>query len=176
MKLQPLLVTTVLVLSACSGGSGDSGRDSFDDMEQAVDANSNVITETDANETDFALADTSWQSECTVEGASPGTSQIVVWRFTATEYFTGPNLYDNIGCQGAPRSVGVSGRYELTGNVTTTTNGLTVHEFEQYIGVQQFELLAQTIWLHMDGDALYVATTTDLGVEIDQATPVFFRQ
>lgn len=109
--------------------------------------------------------------------SDPGVSFAVIWEFTATEYLIGSNLYFNEICQGAPRNVTFGGRYELTGNSTTTIDGLTVYEINQFIvaDLQQNELLLQTRWLHVDGDTLRIALETDQGVIFDEETPPLNR-
>ena len=109
--------------------------------------------------------------------SDPGVSFAVIWEFTSTEYFTGSNLYFNEICRGAPRNVTFGGRYELTGNSTTTIDGLTVYEINQFIvaDLQQNELLLQTRWLHVDGDTLRIALETDQGVIFDEETPPLNR-
>lgn len=126
----------------------------------------------------FAIANTFWRSECVLEMDTPGASNDFTWRFTEDQSEFATNLYFNESCSGNPIDVTIRGRYEITGNVTTAVNGLTVHEVSQFIvpTLQQIEVLFQTRWLHLNGDTLSIATETASGVEFETGIPPLTRQ
>ena len=175
-----------VVLVGC-GGSGDSGPENTTinanptTEEQTIASPidpSNSSDQTDSTDAVFAIADTFWKSECILEMDTPGASNDITWGFTEDRSEFATNLYFNESCSGNPIDVTISGRYEVTGNVTTAVNGLTVHEVNQFIvpTLQQVEVIFQTRWLHLNGDTLSVAIETASGVQFETGIPPLTRQ
>lgn len=121
----------------------------------------------------LSAATVSWQSDCIEQPDSSGASFLFMKKLNDTQYVSGTRYYPDVNCQGVPGDTEIQGRYEMSGNSTTTQSGISVYELYQSAEPNQSEF--QIKWFST-GKTMLIAIDSAQGVVLDKSIPPLYRQ